>query len=51
MKITIENEPELRRESLAALMKLLPLSKVVRLLSLWRIGRDDYTLERHSLLA
>jgi hypothetical protein len=51
MSIVVENEQEIAREGLDVLVKHLPPSKVARLLSLWRVGRGDYTDDRRRFFA
>ena len=51
MSIVVENEQKIAQEGLDVLMKHLPPSKVARLLSLWRVGSGDYTVERRKLFA
>jgi hypothetical protein len=51
MSIVVENEQEIERQGLDVLTKHLPPSKVARLLSLWRVGRGDYTTGRRKMLA
>jgi hypothetical protein len=51
MSIVVENEQETVQEGLEVLTKNLPPSKVARLLSIWRVGRGDYTAERRKLIA
>ena len=51
MSIVVENEQETVQEGLEVLTKNLPPSKVARLLSIWRIGRGDYTADRRKLFA
>jgi hypothetical protein len=49
MSIVVETEQETVREGLDVLTKNLPPSKVARLLSIWRVGRGDYTADRRKL--
>ena len=49
MSIVVETEQEAVQEGLDVLTKNLPPSKVARLLSIWRIGRGDYTADRRKL--
>ena len=49
MSIVVENEQETVQEGLDVLTKNLPPSKVARLLSIWRVGRGDYTADRRKL--
>ncbi len=49
MSIVVETEQETVQEGLDVLTKNLPPSKVARLLSIWRIGRGDYTADRRKL--
>jgi hypothetical protein len=51
MSIVVENEQEIERQGLDVLTKHLAPSKVARLLSLWRVGRGDYTAARRKMLA
>jgi hypothetical protein len=51
MKIKASSETELLNEGLNVLMKHLPPFKVARLLSLWRVGGGDYTVERRKLFS
>ncbi len=51
MSIVVETEQETVQEGLDVLTKNLPPSKVARLLSIWRIGRGDYTTDRRKLFA
>ena len=51
MSIVVDNDQETVQAGLDALMKNLPPSKVARLLSIWRIGRGDYTADRRKLFA
>jgi hypothetical protein len=51
MNIVVETEQETVREGLDVLTKNLPPSKVARLLSIWRVGRGDYTTDRRKLFA
>lgn len=51
MSIVVETEQETVQEGLDVLTKNLPPSKVARLLSIWRIGRGDYTADRRKLFA
>jgi hypothetical protein len=51
MSIVVETEQETVQEGLDVLTKNLPPSKVARLLSIWRVGRGDYTTERRKLFA
>ena len=39
------------QEVLNVLAKNLPPSKIARLLSIWRVGRGDYTADRRKLFA
>ena len=49
MSIVVETEQETVQEGLDVLTKNLPPSKVARLLSIWRVGRGDYTADRRKL--
>ena len=51
MSIVVETEQETVQEGLDVLTKNLPPSKVARLLSIWRVGRGDYTADRRKLFA
>lgn len=51
MSIVVETEQETVQEGLDVLTKNLPPSKVARLLSIWRVGRGDYTADRRKLCA
>jgi hypothetical protein len=51
MSIVVETEQETVQEGLDVLTKNLPPSKVARLLSIWRIGRGDYTADRRKFFA
>ena len=51
MKIKTLNELDLVQEGLDVLTKNLPPSKVARLLSIWRVGRGDYTADRRKFFA
>jgi hypothetical protein len=51
MSIVVENEQDTVREGLDVLAKNLPPSKVARLLSIWRVGSGDYTIERRNFFA
>ena len=51
MKIKTLNELDLVQEGLDVLTKNLPPSKVARLLSIWRVGRGDYTTDRRKFFA
>jgi hypothetical protein len=51
MSIVVETEQETVQAGLDVLTKNLPPSKVARLLSIWRVGRGDYTAERRKLCA
>ena len=51
MSIVVEDEQKIAQEGLNALMKHLSPAKVARVLSLWRVGTGDYTLERRKLFA
>ena len=51
MSIVVETEQEIVQESLDVLTKHLPPSKVARLLSIWRVGRGDYTVARRKLFS
>ena len=51
MSIVVETEQAAVQEGLDVLTKNLPPSKVARLLSIWRIGRGDYTADRRKLFA
>ena len=51
MSIVVETEQETVQEGLDVLTKNLPLSKVARLLSIWRVGRGDYTADRRKFFA
>jgi len=48
MSIIVETEQETVQEGLDVLTKNLPPSKVARLLSIWRVGRGDYTADRRK---
>ncbi|SKA89363.1 hypothetical protein SAMN02745166_01576 [Prosthecobacter debontii] len=49
MSATVETEQELTEEALAILRQHLPPHKVARLLSVWQIGKGDYTQDRDRL--
>jgi hypothetical protein len=49
MSIVVENDRETVQAGLDALVRNLPPSKVARLLSIWRIGQGDYTVDRRKL--
>ena len=51
MSIVVENDQETVQAGLDVLTKNLPPSKVARLLSIWRVGSGDYTVERRKLFA
>ncbi len=51
MSIVVETEQETVQAGLDVLTKNLPPSKVARLLSIWRVGRGDYTADRRKLFA
>jgi hypothetical protein len=51
MSIVVETEQETVQEGLDVLTKNLPPSKVARLLSIWRVGRGDYTADRRKFFA
>jgi hypothetical protein len=51
MSIVVETEQETVQEGLEVLTKNLPPSKVARLLSIWRVGRGDYTAARRKLFS
>ncbi len=51
MSIVVETEQETVQAALDVLTKNLPPSKVARLLSIWRVGRGDYTADRRKLFA
>jgi len=51
MSIVVETEQKTVQEGLDVLTKNLPPSKVARLLSIWRVGRGDYTADRRKLFA
>ena len=51
MSIVVENDQETVQAALDVLTKNLPPSKVARLLSIWGVGRGDYTAERRKLFA
>ena len=51
MSIVVENEQEMVQEAAAILLERMPASKVARLLSIWQVGRGDYTVQRRKLFA
>jgi hypothetical protein len=51
VNIVVETEQEIVQEVLNVLAKNLPPSKIARLLSIWRVGRGDYTADRRKLFA
>ena len=51
MVVTVETEQELKDEAFAVLSKHLPPHKVARLLSIWQIGKGDYTEDRQAVFA